>query len=427
MTALIGRFDLKRLSLGKILPGAAIIGGLTVAVILSGGLYERASTTVSAQMAHYGSTLAKQIAALAAEPLMAGDRVALNRIVTLMGEAEEVVTVGVYTIDNRALASFDADATRSATAYSAAITFDETIAGYVRVGLDRAVFERSRSDFLLWALLISVVAIAAVLGMALAFQGVFLTPLLELRQSAFTLARERGAETLSDTSHTLGELTALAQALAPVAEDQPVERDSRGPLYAIVLNIFNQVSLPRDERREVLNLCRKRAQKVCRLHHGRALSLPGTGVVALFDASAHEDHAFQAIFAALLIRDLIADLNHTRLSDGHAELLFRLALDPLPARQFTDADEQNLLGDLREELQHTVLLSATARNGTVAIGQALYDSLLEPSRLQLSEQRSAALHSLANGGMARCYLVQGVAESYGALLDRQAELLLYEA
>ncbi len=66
-------------------------------------------------------------------------------------------------------------------------------------------------------------------------------------------------------------------------------------------------------------------------------------------------------------------------------------------------------------------------NNTVAISQAVYESILDPGRLTLSEQKSPALKSLADGDVLRCYLVDGVAESYGVLLDRQAELLLYES
>ena len=140
MTTFSRRFDLDRLTLGKILPVAATLGALTVAVILTWGLHVRQQGIVNSQMERYGNTVASQIASLAAEPLMSGDRVALNRIVTRLTSAHEIVTAGVYTLDNRTIASIDADATIDATTYSTAITFDETIAGYVLVGLDRAMF-----------------------------------------------------------------------------------------------------------------------------------------------------------------------------------------------------------------------------------------------------------------------------------------------
>lgn len=435
MTALSRRFDFNRLSLGRILPATATIAALTVALILTAGLYQRDQAIVSSQMEHYGNTLASQIAALAAEPLMAGDRVALNRLVARLATAEEVVTVGIYTLDNRTLASIDADATIGATVYSTAITFDETIAGYVRVGLDRGIFERPHQDFLLWAALISVLATLSVAGIAIGLGRVVLPPLLKLHQSALAIARERGVDYDNDTpaklgapkvgAPTLGEFAALSRALAPDEAIKPVHAPNR-PLYALVLNIFNQISLPSDERRHVLNLCRERVHKVCRLYNGRVMMLPGTGILALFDGFPDDDHAFQAICAAVLTRDLVSDLNHRRLGQDRAELLFRLGLDPLPPRQFADADENSILDLLREELQHTVMLSATARNNTVAISRAVFDSILDPARLELSEQRFAAIRSPADGGVSHCYLVDGVVESYGALLDRQAELLLYE-
>ncbi|MCZ6870870.1 MAG: hypothetical protein O7G84_15315, partial [Gammaproteobacteria bacterium] len=168
-------------------------------------------------------------------------------------------------------------------------------------------------------------------------------------------------------------------------------------------------------------------QKVCRLYNGRALTLTGTGILALFDGFNDDDHAFRAICAALLTRDLVADLNHRRMDQDRPELLFRLALDPLTPRQLPETDADAILDALGDDIQRAVLLSATARNNTVAISQAVYESILDPGRLTLSEQKSPALKSLADGDVLRCYLVDGVAESYGVLLDRQAELLLYES
>ncbi|MEJ2130324.1 MAG: hypothetical protein P8Y95_01560 [Gammaproteobacteria bacterium] len=426
MTALSRRFDLDRLSLGMLLPAAAGLGAVTVALVLAWGLHTRLESIVNAQMQRYGNTVANQVASLAAEPLMAGDRLALNRIVTRLASADGILTLGVYTLDNRAVASVDEDISKEATSYSTAITFDETIAGYVRVGLDREIFQQPYEGFFTWAALISCIGVLLALAITLALRRPILRPFLALHASAGTVLRQRGEAVAESRVPTLGEFASLAGALAPKNGTSTTELVQGRPLYALVINVFNQVSLPRDERRHVLGLCRERAQKVCRLYNGRALKLTGTGVLALFDGFSDEDHAFQAICAALLTRDLVSDLNHRRLEQDRPGLLFRLALDPVSLRQFEEADDATILDALREDLQHTVLLSATARNNTVAISQAVYDSIVDPARLSLSEQRAPVLESLADRG-SRWYLVEGVAESYGVLLDRQAELLLYES
>lgn len=423
MTTFSRRFDLDRLTLGKILPVAATLGALTVALILTWGLHVRQQGIVNSQMERYGNTLASQIASLAAEPLMSGDHVALNRIVARLTSADEIVTAGVYTLDNRTIASIDADATIDATTYSTVITFDETIAGYVRVGLDRAMFERPHENFLLWAVLLSSFSTLLAMAIAYALKGAILRPLFALHARASVLARQRGRDSMAEDVPTLGGFALLADALAPVDMSH---RASNHPLYALVVNIFNQVALPSDERRHVANLCRERAQKVCRLYNGRALTLTGTGILALFDGFTDDDHAFRAICAALLTRDLVSDLNHQRMDQDRPELLFRLALDLLTPCQLAETDADAILEALGDDIQRAVLLSATARNNTVAISQAVYESILDPGRLTLSEQKSPALQSLADGDVLRCYLVDGVAESYGALLGRQAELLLYE-
>ena len=426
MTTFSRRFDLDRLTLGKILPAAFILGALTVALILTLGLHVRQQGIVTSQMERYGNTQAAQIAALAAEPLMTGDRVALNRIVKRLTAADEIVTAGVYTLDNKTIASIDADATIDATTYSTAITFDETLAGYVRVGLDRAMFERPHENFLWWAVILAAFSTLLATGIGYSLNGVILNPLHALHARASVLARERGVEVRTEDVPTLGGIALLADALAPT-DTSASDRTSNHPLYMLVVNIFNQVALPSVERRHVANLCLARAKQVCRLYNGRALTLTGTGILALFHAFSDDDHAVRAICAALLTRDLVADLNHRRLDQDRPEVQLRLALISLTPHQLAEIDELEILDTLAGDIQRAVLLSATARNDTVAINQTVYESILDPSRLTLSEQNSPALRSLAEGEALRCYLVDGVAESYGTLLDRQAELLLYES
>jgi len=70
-----------------------------------------------------------------------------------------------------------------------------------------------------------------------------------------------------------------------------------------------------------------------------------------------------------------------------------------------------------------VLLSATARDQTLVVTEEVFAHLDRPERLLFEEQNNPALSALMTTSR-RCFLINGVVDSYQILIERQSELLL---
>jgi len=204
-------------------------------------------------------------------------------------------------------------------------------------------------------------------------------------------------------------------------------------LFVLVVNLFNQISLPADARHEVLLQCEDALEQVCRLYGGRQEWLPRTGLLVTLDAlSDSGDHAFHAVCAALLAQRVFADLNRQRIRDGTMQLLLRIGLERVIATEADGADmdpdaegrdPSDGMADLfPDSVARGITLSALARDEGVAIGDDVLTACGDPDRLEREVLQSAALRAL--GGSSQAWLVLDLAPGYRSLLDRQAQLLL---
>jgi uncharacterized membrane protein affecting hemolysin expression len=385
----------------------------------------------AAQRERYGTTVVRRLAASAADSLLASDRIALSVLTREFARLDAVTTAAVYSADNRLMAAAD-DAAESpaelevrtpSTVFVEQVTLQDSIVGYARVALDRGAFVPvGRAVPLLAALAASLAALglASLIGMRLRWRLATWRRRLEAGLGHRASAR--------DDLVALGELldppvTAPASP-APEQEEGAAEPvDPRRPLYVVVVNLFNQITLSNAERSAVLDECEALLDRVCRLYGGRHEPLPGTGLLIVLDAlSESGDHAFQAICAALLAARVFEDLNHDRRREGQVQLALRIGveriLDETPA---ADPGEVALIDSFPETVARGVTLSALARDRSVVIGDAVHASCAETNRLDAAPLQSPVLRATGGGS---AWMVADLAEGYRGLLDRQAQLLL---
>lgn len=410
---------------------AAVLVAVLVPVLIAASWSARQDAAVERD--RHGTTVAERLAASAAESVLATERIGLSVLVREFIRIDAVATAAVYSADNRLLAAADGVATSPAelearpspAVFVVPIRLQDSIAGYARIAVDRDAFA-PRHQPLLFGIALStsvlVLLLAAVLG------GRLQRRLQRMREQ---LEHSLGQQALAeDPFGALTELLDPPERAEPAFNAEAMSIDPRRPLYLVVVNLFNQISLSHDERNAVLERCEVLLDRVCRLYGGRHDRLPGTGLVIVLDAlSESGDHAFQAICAALLATRVFEDLNLERRREGAVRLALRIGVERI-VDDGEDADaegveptprDRTLIGNFPETVTRAVTLSALARERTIAIGDAVHGACSEPARLVARPLQSPVLRATGGGS---AWLVEDLAESYSGLLDRQAQLLL---
>ena len=147
---------------------------VTLPILVGGALttwlvWQSASQRTEARAEHFASAVVRQIAQTVTDPLMQEDALSLNVILGDLVQQGDIDFASVYSADNRLMPQAGRR-TDSLQLFSADVTFQNTSAGYVRVGLDRQDLRRTGAAIL--ALGLSCFAgLAAALGLLIWFYG----------------------------------------------------------------------------------------------------------------------------------------------------------------------------------------------------------------------------------------------------------------
>lgn len=114
---------------------------VTLPILIGGSLstwliWQSASQRTEARARHFATAVVHQIAQTVTDPLMQEDALSLNVILGDLVQQGDVNFASVYSADNHLMAQAGRR-TDSLELFSADVTFQNTSAGYVRVGLDR--------------------------------------------------------------------------------------------------------------------------------------------------------------------------------------------------------------------------------------------------------------------------------------------------
>jgi hypothetical protein len=368
------RWQATALALGASLLAAALIGV---------SWHRSVEEARSARLTQFGDAAAAQLATLTIEPLITLDRIRLGVLATRMSELPEIESVTIVTVDDRIVANAGTRPLADTPLFTHAIEFEGAVAGYVQIALapDALSAGRFAIAYLLLPALIAAL-LSAVAGYLL---GLRLDTVAEL-------------ETATDSD---------------TAADQPVNevRD-----WLLAVNLLNLMALPGRERGAVLTDVRRRAALVADRHAAITSDLPNTGILLRLGDD-DPDQCFRVLCAALLLAESLDDLNKARHLAANAELKFRFGVHVV-SRSRSAPEETN-----SDAIQDTVVLSAVAPEGSIAVSREAFERLSRPERFIVDEQSNPILSTLSTAAHDSCVIVSAVADAYGAALDQQAEAL----
>ncbi|MBS7662234.1 histidine kinase [Pseudomonas lalucatii] len=133
-----------------------------------------------------GTSLITQTAASATELLVSNDILSLNVLLNNLVKNPLVAHAAIYSVDNRILAEAGARPSKSMLGeteglYSTPITFQEVIAGQLRISLDMRQFQQPMTISLQSMGILSLILLALALSLSLRLGRHISTPLLQLR------------------------------------------------------------------------------------------------------------------------------------------------------------------------------------------------------------------------------------------------------
>jgi uncharacterized membrane protein affecting hemolysin expression len=343
------------------------------------------------RMDSFGNGTAKVLAELAAEPVHRQDRLHLGVIGNRLADLPQVSAVASYTLDNQELAS---TGNLRSLDYAHPVTVDGSIVGYVRVGLDPEAFAESNAPRLVAALLILLLLpLAVASGWALAEPG---------RRAEIRARLPRLPERLPWNPGRL-------PTPAPAADESLTEAEPEEVVhYLLAINLHNQLTLPTTEREFELSLCVELAESVAALYHGQVVGIPGLGAVVNFDHIDEPDRPFQIVCAALVLARLLREEAPFGVYRLGLNLIRKPADEPLPLNDAAVSD--------------AALLSALARDATLAVSGSFSSALGGHDRMTLSPLENPLLDELA-GGSDACFLVTGLNHPFATGVTQQAEQL----
>ena len=354
-----------------LLLGLAISLGVTLALgtlWLDNGDDER-------RFQQFGDALALGLATLAVEPLTKQDRLTLGVLANRLLEQTEVSGVSIYTVADVMLIN-NGDVQRG-RAFSQPIVANGTIIGYVRLYLMPVPITTAETNSLLgWSLLIALVLPLLVVGLS------------ELRLPNLTSRRPHADDAETAREHD--------------SDDTVV------PHYLLVLNLFNQLSMKPHERERELVHAGLLADAVAGIYYARVSELPGRGLLLEFDHTAEEDRPVQIICAAFVLARLL------QASESWGSYRLGLHVIELPHNASPAANAP--------EVTDAALLSALAKESTLAVSAELYRRIGQPEQF-VSQHMSNRLLQELESTPPDAWLIKGLDPSHQALVARQVRQL----
>jgi hypothetical protein len=366
----------------------AVSASVLTALLLGVSWYRSVEGARGARMAQFGNAAAAQLAALAIEPLITLDRIRLGVLAQRMTELPELASVTIVTVDDRIVANAGPRPTANDIMFTHAVEFEGAVAGYVQVAIAPDAF--SESGFATTYLLLPAL-IGALLAAAVGY-------LLGLRLDVVPDV-EAAADDQTDVS---------PDTVAGTTE------------WLLTVNLFNLIALPSAERTAVIADVKRRSALVARPHAAAIIELPNTGILLTFADGVPDvdpEQCFKVICAALLLAEMLDELNEARHAAARPELKFRFGIHI--ATRAADAPAETSA----DAIHDTLILSAVAPEGSIAASREAFERLPRPERFVAEDLGNPILKTLTTSAHDRCVIVSAAADAYGAALDRQAELL----
>ena len=365
-------------------PMLAAVGGYVIALgVAFVGIGIVNAERADDARARFGNTMAEDLAHLALEPLLRGDRIELGLLTNRLASRPEVRRIAIHTVDERLFVVAGGTAPPTAPTYSRPVQVDDTVAGDVRVTLEPDSF-----------------AVPPALVFAESWQFAFAGLALTVFLFYF------GAR--------LGSPRTAAQGAAGTTPEAAATLEAAMPAFVVVADLPRQ-AVPDDGEREArLEHGMAAGRRVANLYAGHAAALGGAGVVLWFPPSGSDDRCFEAVCAAWLVRRLLASDPATA-DDGPPVFRFGLDFSETGVRATDDGVDVSSVADM-------LLLASLAGDGELVLGQTAYAVLDRRDRIQLEALENPATDVLSSAAVPRGK-VRGVADETEALIARQSDVL----
>ncbi len=340
---------------------------LLVALLVTAGLgfiwHDPVADETRAQS--YGANLASTLAAQGMEAMLQPDALHLSVLVNRMAAMPAVSAARFLDANDNPVAQSGPVGRNGDLTHTQAVRIGGVITGYAEVSLQPGSFAPRVSGVQILATALLVLSM----------------PLLAMM---------------------IGEWPEQRRRPIPVVEFPEEVKAPVGPQWMALVNLYNQLAYPSDQRRAILASTLEQANQVAHLYQGRAQAVTGTGVVLLFDE--FEDVAFKAVCASFLLLKL---LQHEQPA---AE--YRLALHRLDTPQVSP-----------EVTADVALLAALAREGTVLATPVFASSLQKTERL-VSDAFTHPMLSDVDIVDDQATAITELSEKHSALIDQQASAVL---
>lgn len=354
------------------LPAAAIATAICGVCLLA--IWTQTSRN-DAEVKRYGAALAQTLAHANAGALLHQERITLAVIANQVSQYPEVAGVVFYNAANEIIAL--AGNTERGARFPAVAAMDDTITGSVTVVLVDAQFAPPARP---WAWLLSLLTLAA-------------APFISLG---------------------LMQLSARGNRSLPIVSVPEAHSTTRQPGFCLTVNLYNQLSLPRDARSAAIADAMNLATEVCAVHQGVSVQVSDRGVIVLFDQNSVS--AGQAVCASFLLQRLLNEYE----TDGTFRCYLNQVECPGAPAEIAPPDLSELQQDI--DVDNVMTLAALAKPQTVLLAEEVYAQLGDHEKVWARVFSHPLLADVDDNG--HTYLVSELPDQQLQLVESQAMLIL---
>ncbi len=423
----------------------------------------------------FGNALAKQSAYAASELVLADDLLSLNVIATKLADDANVESAVFFDANSKLLAQSGSSAASNpllpldnnvsqdklvlneyhqGDTYIAPITFQDVVAGYAQITLNKEVVTATIRRSIQWMSITTILILVVAFILSFALGRHITHPVKHLTAAANAIAEGnldyRIAEYRNDE---IGELIDSFNSMAQgLKERQQIENTFSQYLAPdIAQNILSNLDQPgipsqyvnasvlfvdivgftamceglkSQEVAKLLNEYYYFILKSSNLYNGTVDKYIGDGAMIIFGAVEEDlDHAAHAIFCAQLLLCLVDRLNGIRTEKGLPTVEFKLGIHC----------GEMLAGTLgcSEFMQYTVVgntvnlasrLCNTGQAGKLVISENAYHASKLENKLEVEKQMSLSVKGKSQP--VSVYIIKGLKDDYQRLIESQANELL---
>lgn len=263
--------------------------------------YQQLATNLEKNQMHLGETLVKQLAINARPALVQGDSLSLQSLLKELTELPEISQSVIFGVDNSPIA--EAGKRSEGKAYTAAIHYQDSIAGYGLITLDDSSQNKQLFGLLLQQLLFSLLFVACIYSVSLWLAGKLSRIFCKLR--ATIKAPNYPENTRRSTISYLAD-DELNQLISQVTKG-PDPKAKQAENVALVHIQFSQ-NLHQTQHIDELQRYQYQLNTICKLYDGTlSLSRENAFSARFAEKSGENDQPFRALCCAKLIIRLFKD------------------------------------------------------------------------------------------------------------------------